>query len=225
VTIRSAVIAIGAVLALLAWPHDAGACSCVLRSPCQKFAGAAAVFVGEVLEVVEGPRTKDADVRVEHVYKGSPQTGATVRVRMPPGDSGRCSLDVSRGRRYVIYAEESAGFFATGLCHGSYRLRAGAARPDLPPPGGQVTGRLERIREWPPASTPIEGARVWVMTPDGPIESRTDAEGRFRLTGVPPGRRQVYFDAGRGETAEAPIELQSADDCAEISASTVRPGL
>lgn len=203
-------------LLLLTTARDAGACSCIHTSTCQRFARAGTVFAGDVLEVTESTPAKVARMRVTRAYKGSLAVGATIDVRMPRGSSASCSLDVRQGDRYVIYGAGGAGGVSTSLCQGSFGLRPGDPLPDLPPPGGRVTGALYRLG--PPSfdRTPIGEARVWVMTQDGQVETRTDADGRFTLTGVPAGAAVVRFDVGPGERAEERIHLQSADDCAEV---------
>ena len=215
---------IGAAMAVLAAPRDGRACSCVLSSACRQFANAGAVLAGEAIEVVDGARAKTVRLRVLRAYKGVAKAGDVVRVSMPPGPSGSCSLDISRGDRYVIYAEVSAAGPKTSLCHGSHALRPGDPLPDLPPPGGQVTGHLVRHAIDVPRETPIAGAPVWIVTPGGRIESHTDTEGRFTLSGVPSGRHLVRFDVGPAERAEREIELLSADDCAEFYVSPAPAG-
>ena len=65
----------------------------------------------------------------------------------------------------------------------------------------------------------MAGVPVWVATADGRIESRTDRNGRFRLDNVPTGMREVRFEVGTGEPVGMVIDLQSADDCAEVNMS------
>ncbi len=211
-------------LVLAGFPRLADACSCVRSSSCQRYAGVPVAFVGDVLEVAQpataGP--KSVQMRVVRAYKGGPKVDETVTVTMPRGTSASCSLDVAAGRRYVILAGGEKGVYSTSLCHGSYPLEAGAPLPDLPPPGGQVTGLIYRYHVGAPTGqehTPIVGALVWIVTPDGRIEVRTDAEGRFKMTGVPQGPRMVRSDVAPGERVEERIDLEFEGDCAEIYGS------
>ena len=64
---------------------------------------------------------------------------------MPRGSSASCSLDVDAGDRYVIHAGGGADGYSTSLCQGSYGLKKDAPLPELPPPGGVVTGTLVRF--------------------------------------------------------------------------------
>ncbi len=209
---------------VLVIPRLADACSCVRMSSCQQFASVSAAFVADVLEVTEPatPGPKTTRMRVVRAYKGGPTVGETVTVTMPRGSSASCSLDVAAGKRYVILAGGAAGVYSTSMCHGSYSLEADAPVPDLPPPAGQVTGVINRYRMGAPRGQewiPIVDALVWVVTPDGRIEARTDAAGRFKMTGVPLGPRMVRSDVAPGERVEERIDLQFKEDCAEVFAT------
>ncbi len=217
------------VLALVIVPRLADACSCVPMSSCQRYASVTSVFVADVLEVAEPvtPGPKTARMRVVRAYKGGSTVGETVTVTMPRGSSASCSLDVAPGRRYVIFSGGEKGVYSTSLCHGSYSLQADAPMPDLPPPGGRVTGEIHRYRVGAPTGqerTPVVGALVWIVTPDGRIEARTDDAGRFTMTGVPLGPRMVRSEVAPGEAIEERIDLQFKDDCAEVYAYTQPTG-
>jgi hypothetical protein len=217
------------VVALLALPRLADACSCVPMSSCQRYAFVSSVFVADVLDVAEPvtPGPKTTRMRVVRAYKGGSAVGETVTVTMPRGSSASCSLDVAPGKRYVIFAAGEKGVYSTGLCHGSYSLQLDAPMPDLPPAAGRVTGQIQRYHVGAPTGqelTPVAGALVWIVTPDGRIEARTDAEGRFTMTGVPLGPRMVRSEVGPGEGVEHRIDLQFEGDCAEVYAYTAPTG-
>lgn len=214
--------------AFAAVPRLVEACSCVSMSPCQLYASAGAVFAGEVIDVVEPPvkGAKVARLKVLRSYKGDARVGETVTLSLPRGSSASCSLDTKPGDRYVVHGGGAAGQYGSSLCQGSYGLRPGDPLPELPVPGGQVTGQLYRFVSGARGNERpgIAGVRVWVVTEDGPIETRTDADGRFRLIGVPQGPRLVRFDVGGGERAEERINLQFKDDCAVVYASPEAAG-
>jgi hypothetical protein len=207
---------------LLAAPRLADACSCMFSSPCRTYASADAVFAGDVVEVREGPldgppTPKVVRLRVASAYKGAVEVGQVATVTMPSGSSASCSLDIAPGARLVVFAGAEGERFTTNLCRGSHVLPAGAPWPNLPPPGGVVSGRLSRLdRDAPDRSLP--DVAVWIVTPGGKLATRTDPTGAFRLAGVPAGRWTVQFGLDAHEHADQTIELQSADDCAEVYA-------
>lgn len=217
-------------LAVVAAPRLAEACTCVLRSSCQHFAAATAVFAGEVLDVAEGASgPKVARMRVLRAYKGV-QADAALTVTMPRGTSGSCSLDVVAGTRYVIYADTGNGKVSTGLCQGSYRLE-GDTVPDLPPPPG-VTGLVQQRLTTAGGTRPAPNVEVWVQVDGRRISTRTDWQGRFTLRGVPPGHWNLVYGTGP-ELKQRAIHLESAQDCADViqmldpprpEASRQRPG-
>jgi hypothetical protein len=207
-------------VALLAVPRSADACSCVRMSSCQQYASSPAVFAADVVDVVEGATgPKTVRMRVVRSYKGTAKAGEEVTVRMPRGTSASCSLDADPGDRYVIHAGVGSEGFSTSLCQGSYGLKKEDPLPDLPPPAGQVTGVINRYRMGAPRGQewiPIVDALVYVVTPGGRIEARTDAAGRFTMAGVPLGPRMVRSDVAPGERVEERINLQFKEDCAEV---------
>lgn len=84
----------------------------------------------------------------------------------------------------------------------------------LAPPGRAVTGRVVRTAD----DTSIAGARVWLPRPGpgGPlfawagrdvVETTTGEDGRFRLTGLPPGPALLRIDAGGFARAHLDLSL------------------
>jgi hypothetical protein len=211
------------VVALLAAPRLADACSCLAASSCRQYATAEVVVAGDVVDVSNPPDdgppgVKVARLRVARAYKGPAARGQVVTVEMPAGSSASCSLDIAPGSRWVIYAAVHDGRLSTNLCQGSYGLERGTPWPALPPPGGVVSGTLRRYS--PSADdVPLPGVPVWIATPGGRIAGKTDAVGAFRLTGVPAGTWTIEFDLGPSEQASQPIQLESKTDCAEVYAA------
>jgi hypothetical protein len=210
------------VLALVAVPRAADACSCMFSSPCWTYARADAVFAGGVVDIADatGGGPKVVQLRVARAYKGSAGVGQVVTVEMPGGSSASCSLDITPGSRVVIFGLVKEGRFSTNLCQGSHPLPTDAPWPVLPPPGGTVSGQLIRHAiEAQVDSRPIPDVPVWIEAPGRRLASATDRDGRFRLAGVPPGIWTVQFDLGPSELADEKVELQSTDDCAVIHPS------
>ncbi|MEW5847588.1 MAG: carboxypeptidase-like regulatory domain-containing protein [Myxococcota bacterium] len=77
--------------------------------------------------------------------------------------------------------------------------------PDVTIPPGEVRGRICA----PNGTTWLANARVWVELADGGvIESQTDPEGRFTLTGVPVGTYTVNVAAGSFTTTIPGVEVR-----------------
>jgi hypothetical protein len=208
---------LGAAFALA--PAAADACSCGVPSLCTRYARSAAVLAVRVLEVIHHPGRdrKEARVEVLRAYKGDAVAGTTVTLVMPGGSPASCSLDLEPGERLVVFAGGSNGTYGTHLCAGNIPLRRGAPFPVFPPEPGAVVGEL--VRSGPPGDRsypPIVGARVWVEAAGRRVEARTDAHGRFRLPGLPPGRYVVRFDAGAAGRDGMMIELRAPDDCYDV---------
>src|SRR5688572_813711 len=87
-----------------------------------------------------------------------------------------------------------------------------------PAPGGSVAGTVIVSG----TSAPIADAEVAIVTPDGVLETTTDASGRFALANVPAGRQTVFIRADgffvESTTPNAPLVAR-----AEVPV-TVTPG-
>src|SRR5688500_18806109 len=127
---RITVPLLSAVLIAVVFARPADACSCVGPGPaCQATWDAAAVFVAQVVEVVEAvaaqpqaqiPPTFDAlfvkrrvRLRIVETLRG-PAT-SIVDVYTGQGDSD-CGYRFVAGRTYLVYASESSGRYYTGIC-------------------------------------------------------------------------------------------------------------
>ena len=114
-------------LLLLFSPDRAAACSCAIRTPCEAFADATAVFIGRVLDGTEKVETSSkGDVvvsieagmvrfAVEETFKGALGSETGLAVSSNKGTS--CGpYGLIRGERYVVYAYGKPGSLATGVC-------------------------------------------------------------------------------------------------------------
>jgi hypothetical protein len=213
-------ILVTAAVACLTGP-PAEACSCSPGSRCGHFADAAAVFVGDVLDI--GPPiggVRFTKLRVIAVAKGTLKIGDVVTLSSGLG-GGDCGLSFERGERWAIYAGQHAGgVLQSHLCSGSRPVERNRAAPDLRVRPGEVTGGFVRYtRRKPLDGFPLAGARVWIELPGGKVETRTDARGRYRFVQVPAGRWVVRFKARSGEFASDIAVLPSGDDCGEVYAA------
>lgn len=212
---RVAALVFASAVAWTAGVRDAAACSCSPGLPCGRWVGSTAVFVGDVVDVQRADGVETARIRVARAYKGiTPDTSIVTLIAR----STSCSLAWRAGERWVVYADSGPHGLRSSLCSGSRKLAADAPLPDLRPEPGVVDGWLVRYRAPSGVEPWIEGAPVWIETPGGRIVSRTETQGRFRLTGVPAGSWAVEFDLGGREAAVAQATVASPDHCATVLA-------
>jgi hypothetical protein len=211
---RAAAVAVVSVVAWIAGVRDAAACSCGPATSCLRWGRSTAVFVGDVVDVQSSQLGVTARLHVVRAFKGATEA-SIVSI-----DAGRstCELRFVAGQRWVVYADTGPSGLRSSLCSGSHQLDANAPLPDLRPQPGVVDGWLLRPRAEAGEQPWVEGASVWIETPLGRIESRTEAQGSFRLAGVPDGTWNVAFDLGGRETAAAPATVASPDRCATVHA-------
>jgi Carboxypeptidase regulatory-like domain len=201
---------------LIGGADRAWACSCLPSSPCERYAAAEAVFVGKVIAVrVEGALLA-ARLEVTRVWKGT--VDPVVTVTNPAGSS--CSFHFVAGTRFVVYGGGSGSTFTTYVCGGGGQLRPGDPEPELPPPGGTVTGDVVRFKEVitdrDDLTDPVVGARVWIESAAGVKEAHSDESGAFTLSGVPAGDHTVHADFGMELEGSARVSLRSSDDCGRV---------
>lgn len=213
---KGLLLAVSSLFVLLASAARAEACSCAgPGSPCQAYGGASAVFVGMVTDIRDG--TREPKARGEEI-DWAPRTvtfsvseafggveGAQVQVSTGMG-GGDCGYNFVKGATYLVYAH-SAGSgerrrLGTGVC--TRTQLAFDAREDLEylrglagsPPGVTVSGRVERQGEGEEENGAakmigLAGIRVTVEGGGERRELVTDAQGRYRLSGLAAGKYKV----------------------------------
>ncbi|HEX6186314.1 MAG TPA: carboxypeptidase regulatory-like domain-containing protein [Pyrinomonadaceae bacterium] len=241
---KGLLLAVSSLFVLLAAAARVEACTCGgPGAPCEAFGGSAAVFVGTVTDIKSG--TRGAPARGEDV-DWAPRTvtfsiseafsgveGTTVQVSTGLG-GGDCGYSFVKGTTYLVYAYGAGSGerrrLSTGICTRT-RLAFGATE-DLEflrglarkPGGVTVSGRVERPQGEPGeggarASVGMEGARVTVAGAGGQQEALTDAQGRYSLTGLPPGDYEVTLHLPETLTAYEPKQGVTVADrgCAMVS--------
>ena len=198
---RSIILLLG-ILLLLLTGQTANACSCAgPRSPCESFGSAKAVFAGTAIAVRDNERSKDTDrsqvdwtprvfkFLVEQSFLGV--SGTEVEVHTGTG-GGDCGYGFKIGERYLVYAFGDGHRLATGICTRTKPFNS--ATEDLAflgtlssaRPGVTIQGVITRS----------DGGKIEDFGPDVFVtiegesqrkEIRPDADGRFRLSGLPAG--------------------------------------
>jgi 5-hydroxyisourate hydrolase-like protein (transthyretin family) len=194
----------------------AEACTCGgSGTPCEAYGRSAAVFVGTVTDIKDRMRTAPArgeeigwaprtvTFTVKETFSGV--EGASVQVSTGMG-GGDCGFNFVKGATYLVYAYGAGSGerrrLSTGICTRT-QLAFGATE-DLEylrglagsPPGVTVSGRVERPGEGveengAPKTIGLAGIRITV---DGGGERRelvTDAQGRYKLSGLGAGKYKV----------------------------------
>ena len=205
---RPVLLLLGVVIVVLLASPAANACSCVGNGPpCESYGTASAVFAGTVIadrvnERPKGERPKIDEIdwvpravkfSVEQAFSGG--IGTEVEVFTGRG-GGDCGYGFKVGQRYLVYAYRHQDKLSTSICTRT-RLFSQATE-DLAflgtlssaRPGVTIHGGISREenRKDEPLSSDI------LITIEGESqhkEIRPDAEGRFRVSGLPPGKYKV----------------------------------
>jgi hypothetical protein len=194
------------------------ACTCARRAtPCESYGAAGAVFVGTVTGVRTENRSSKNEINwrplafkftVEHSYLGVDGTAVEVFTGRGGGD---CGLPFRIGERYLVYAYRYENKLSTSIC--SRTTPYNRATEDLAflgnlssaPKGATIYGQIIRgnlRKKEGPALSPdtivrIEGEGVR-------REIRPDAEGRYQIAGLPPGKFKVSVQLSEVFTVSGP---------------------
>jgi hypothetical protein len=196
------------------------ACSCMNPgTPCESYGKAAAVFVGTVTGVRDTERAKDVNERrkqedageidwhpmaykfsVEQAYLGV--AGSEVEIFTGRG-GGDCGVAFQTGQRYLVYAYRYKDKLSTSICQRTKPFNK--ATEDIAflgtlssaAPGVTIYGTVT----YPPNGEPNRAdVKSKPLSPDVLVtiegeseqkEIRPDAEGRFRVSGLKPGKYKV----------------------------------
>jgi len=201
------------------------ACTCASPgTPCEGYGRAAAVFVGTVTGRKETKSSKDEisltpiayKFAVEHSYLGVEGTEVEVFTGSGGGD---CGYRFAAGKRYLVYAYRSENKLATSICSRT-KLYAQASE-DLAflgnlsstPKGatiyGQIIGATPGKKDVPAL---IAETLVRIEGEGVRREIRPDAEGRYRIAGLPPGKYKIALQLPDALTVnEAEREVSISD--------------
>jgi carboxypeptidase family protein len=203
---RSVVLLLTVLIVVVLASQTANACTCGgTGAPCESFGMASAVFAGRVIgdQVKEMPKKLDrTDIdwtpravkfSVEQAFSGV--VGTEVEVFTGRG-GGDCGYGFEMGQRYLVYAYSYKDKLTTSICTRTQLFSR--ATEDLAflgtlssaRPGVTIYGAISRPEERkddpfsPGISIKIEGESQRK-------EVRPDAEGRYRVSGLPAGKYKV----------------------------------
>lgn len=186
--------------------ESAAACSCGgSPSPCQSYAGASAVIIGNVKGVrpdapgderYEGAQT--VRVQIERTFKGEVSDELTLR---QPGHN--CAPKFKPGDRWLMYVhfdEKGRAWEVYGCGRSGPLERTGDdlrflnALPDSAA-RTRISGEIARYEDDPERGftrvAPITGAKVRVAGEGKTYEIGTDADGVYEIYDLPPGKYSV----------------------------------
>jgi hypothetical protein len=129
----------------------------------------------------------------------------------------RLRIPFRLGGQYLVYAYSHQGKLGTSICTRTRPLSDAAEDLDYikglskAAPGGTIFGeaklrRPSRGEEYP--LPPLKDAKIVIKGPDKQFERKTDAEGKFSISGLPAGKYKVRIELREG--------LSSYDTGAEV---------
>ncbi|MCO6511242.1 MAG: hypothetical protein J5I65_10670 [Aridibacter famidurans] len=208
---------------LLLFSSDVFGCTCAMRgTPTEEFRDASTVFVGTVIEV-NGADTRSpgegfrfgnlrTTFKVDEAFKGV--RGDEVDI-YTSSQGTACGITFEPGSRVLVYAygsEKKDKFLSTSICS---RTRNAEKREDeIAVLRSVANGRLipriygavyELIRgidllgtDYPNDRQPMEGVKILARSGSSTFKAVSDAEGRFRIVGIPPGTYSIIVDPPKG---------------------------
>ena len=184
--------------------REAAACECTERpGPCTAFTRDDVVFVGRVVDMIRAEEPTiliglTVRFEIEQPFKGLSVTRRTVDVKTG-AESGDCGYDFKPGQRYLVFASQAHGSLYTSICTNNQPISD--AQDDIELINALRSGRAETrifgriLLEEKTAASPAEikppalaGMRVEARNASTVLFNTTDADGRYQIKNVPPGR-------------------------------------
>lgn len=233
--VRFAIKSFLVLCALIAFADRVDACSCMgPRPPCEAYWDASAVFVGTVNFVstvsgkVAGYESENRVYRfhVDRKFRGVEGNEIEVMTGMGGGD---CGYGFRLGGQYLVYAyQDEQNVLWTGICSRTRELTK--AVEDLEfirglskaAPGGTVMGQVKMegtASENRNGMVPVENAKILVAGANKTFEAITDAQGNFKIAGMPPSKYKVRIELPKGLSIYNPEQEIEVHDrgCARAS--------
>ena len=217
-----------ATLCLFAFAAQAVACSCAgTRKPCQAYWDASTVFVGTVTfssttEVKEFGNVFDRRVVRFHVDRPLRNVEGTDVEVMTGLGGGDCGYGFRLGGQYLVYAYANEDkTLSTSICTRTRPLSEATADLEFfrglskAAAGATISGevRLERANyQYPDKMPPVKDVKILLAGPNKQFETKTNAEGKYSMSGLPPGTYKVRIDLPEGLSIYNPeVEVEVHD--------------
>ena len=230
---------LASVLMLFAFAAQAVACSCMgPQKPCEAYGDASAIFVGTVsfkgsTTVKEyGSEFERRLVRlhVDRAIKGVEASDLDIETGLGDAD---CGFNFRLGGQYLVYAYGDKKRLQTSICSRTRLLTAAAADLEYfkglstAAPGGTIFGEVifrSPSRPYEQGFPPVKDAKILFKGPDKQFERKTDAEGKYSISGLPPGTYKVKIEPPEGMSIyNAEVELQLIDRGCRQTYFTLEP--
>lgn len=221
-------------IACFFWVNEAvWACMCAgVGPPCQEYWRSDAVFSGTVVsqKVIEEKEAGSDETswktivhfKIEQAFKGISGEFVEVVTGISGGD---CGYQFNTGKRYIVYAKLMTGgkrYWYTGICQRIMPIEKAeedlAYFQALPKAGsgasifGSITqvymklqNRDESIRN------ALQNIRITADSPSSHFEALTDKDGRYQITGLPPGRYKVQAELAENQDTQKEYEVDVVD--------------
>src|SRR5262245_23789089 len=204
------------------------------RPPCEAYWAYDAVFVGEVIAIDLKTQTEKTDryaivkeearvtLKITEAFRGVTVAEAEVFTYFN-NTSANCGYHFERGGVYLVYAKKSQdydGKLSTSICTRTQKYSESSsdviyarsmrkAAADQAKAGGTIFGKaIQQIegRDRNPDYTlaPLPGVPVLIKGKDQNFNQKTDEDGRYSVSGLPPGDYTVKLDL--------PIELEPVEE-------------
>jgi hypothetical protein len=204
--------------------------------PCQATWNVDVVFSGVVrsIENIEEPGpnftlpTNVVRFEVEGAFRGA--TAGPIEV-LTPSSGAACGYGFKVGKRYVVYARKNAfSRLTTSICSRTRPIEEAAEDlkylSSIPATaaGARIFGRVKQV-EWDPGKEvsvdygPMEGLTVELRGPGFVRQTSTDENGRYEISGVPPGKIAIelfappeFYQLG----LRRDLDVKDARACAQV---------
>ncbi len=223
------------VLLMTVFTDDAAACSCQYGGtpPCQEYWKTDVVFAGTVAGVAKITINEGSDsfekrlVRFEvtETFRGEQAAKAEVVTGLGFGD---CGYVFNVGETYLVYAErnKSDKRLYTSVCtrtrpisHAAEDLDYIRNSPYLAP-GAAIFGKVNKpnyqAKSGESFSAPVSSANLIIEGASSRIETQTDAQGAYRITGLAPGAYKVELKVPKGLTSSGMSDDAMVEGKAEV---------
>lgn len=227
------------VLILFGFAAQAAACQCAgPRKPCEAYGDASAIFVGTVSFI--GTTTikeygseftrRLVRLHVDRAIRGIEASDVDIETGWGDAD---CGFGFRLGGQYLVYAHGDKKRLQTSICSRTRLLTNAAADLEYfkglssAAPGGTISGQVilrSPSRPYEEGWPPVKDVKIIFKGPNKEFELKTDAEGKYSVSGLPPGTYKLRIEPPEGLSIyNAEVELKLIDRGCREAYFTLEP--